>query len=100
MVAITVAASTILAARPRLAAAQTHTRVSVGDHALDVVKGGHGGPPIVFETGLADSLDVWLPMWHTMAQFSTVIAYSRAGFGRSGSGAYAAESSDGDVENP
>lgn len=62
-------------------------RVAVGDHALDVVKGGHGGPPIAFETGLADSLDVWLPMWHTMAQFSTVIAYSRAGFGRSEAGA-------------
>ncbi|HKW08828.1 MAG TPA: alpha/beta hydrolase [Gemmatimonadaceae bacterium] len=87
LLAITVAATVSVAARPRLAAAQTHTRVTVGDHALDVVKGGHGGPPIVFETGLADSLDVWLPMWRTMAQFSTVIAYSRAGFGRSEVGA-------------
>lgn len=80
------AASAILAALPRLAAAQTHTRVTVGDHALDVVTGGHGGPAIVFEAGLADSLDVWLPMWHAMAQFATVIAYSRAGFGRSEAG--------------
>ena len=71
---------------PPRAVAQTHTRVVVGDHALDVVKGGSGGPAILFETGLADSLDVWLPMWQTMAQFSTVIAYSRAGFGRSDSG--------------
>ena len=80
------AAATALTLQTQLAIAQTHTRIAVGDHALDVVKGGHGGPAIVFETGLADSLDVWLPMWQTMAQFSTVIAYSRAGFGRSESG--------------
>lgn len=85
-VAIALAAGAILATHPRLVAAQTHTRITVGDHALDVVKGGFGGPAIVFETGLADSLDVWLPMWRSMAQFSTVIAYSRAGFGRSDAG--------------
>jgi len=76
----------MLATHPQLGAAQTHARITVGDHALDVVKGGAGRPAIVFETGLADSLDAWLPMWHTMAQFSTVIAYSRAGFGRSDAG--------------
>lgn len=80
------ATSVILVAVPRSAPAQTHTRVNVGDHALDAAVGGHGGPAIVFETGLADSLDVWLPMWHTMAEFTTVIAYSRAGFGRSEAG--------------
>jgi pimeloyl-ACP methyl ester carboxylesterase len=85
-IAIAIAASAILATHPPLVAAQTHTRITVGDHALDVVKGGLGGPAIVFETGLADSLDVWLPTWRAMAQFSTVIAYSRAGFGRSGAG--------------
>ena len=67
-------------------AAQTHRLVTVGDHALDVVQSGRGSPAIVFETGLADSLDVWLPLWRSMAQFTTVIAYSRAGFGRSTSG--------------
>jgi pimeloyl-ACP methyl ester carboxylesterase len=71
---------------PAPAPAQTHVRVSVGDHSLDVVRGGAGGPALVFETGLADSLDTWLPMWRTMSQFTTVIAYSRAGFGRSDSG--------------
>jgi pimeloyl-ACP methyl ester carboxylesterase len=86
VIALSVAASAILLADPRPAAAQTHTSVAVGDHALDVVKSGHGSPAIVFETGLADSLDVWLPMWRAMAQFTTVIAYSRAGFGRSGAG--------------
>ena len=67
-------------------AAQSHVLVPVGDHRLDVVRGGAGGPAVVFETGLADSLDVWLPMWHTMAEYTTVVAYSRAGFGRSDAG--------------
>ena len=66
--------------------AQTHTLISVGDHRLDVVRGGAGGPAVVFETGLADSLDVWIPMWRTMSEYTTVVAYSRAGFGRSDSG--------------
>jgi pimeloyl-ACP methyl ester carboxylesterase len=66
--------------------AQTHTLVSVGDHRLDVVRGGAGSPALIFETGLADSLDVWIPMWRTMSEYTTVIAYSRAGFGRSDAG--------------
>lgn len=86
VIALFVAAGPMLTASPRRADAQVHTRVTVGDHSLDVVKDGHGSPAIVFEVGLADSLDTWLPMWHTMAQFSTVIAYSRAGFGRSDAG--------------
>lgn len=76
----------IAALLPCALAAQTRTRVSVGDHALDVVVGGHGGPALVFETGLADSLDTWLPMWRTMSQFTTVVDYSRAGLGRSDAG--------------
>ncbi len=66
--------------------AQSHERVSVGDHALDVVRGGHGGPALVFETGLADSLDTWIPMVRTMSQSTAAIAYSRAGMGRSDPG--------------
>lgn len=71
---------------PPVAGAQEHMRVSVGDHQLDVVKEGRGGPAVVFETGLADSLDVWLPMVRAIGEFTTAIAYSRAGFGRSDPG--------------
>ena len=66
--------------------AQSHQLVSVGDRRLDVVRAGAGGPPVIFETGLADSLDTWLPTLRSMAEYTTVIAYSRAGFGRSTSG--------------
>jgi pimeloyl-ACP methyl ester carboxylesterase len=76
----------IVSLSPAGARGQTHTLVSVGDHRLDVVKGGTGGPAIVFETGLADSLDTWLPMWRTMAAATTLIDYSRAGLGQSESG--------------
>ncbi|HZE08807.1 MAG TPA: alpha/beta hydrolase family protein [Gemmatimonadaceae bacterium] len=73
-------------ATTNIAFGQTHTLVSVGDHRLDVVRVGSGGPPVVFETGLADSLNVWLPMLHTVSAYTTAIAYSRAGFGRSDPG--------------
>lgn len=76
----------ILLALPCTASAQRHELVSVGDHRLDVVREGSGGPAVVFETGLADSLDTSLPMAHTMSEFTTTIAYSRAGFGRSDAG--------------
>lgn len=76
----------ILLALPCTASAQRHELVSVGDHRLDVVREGGGGPALVFETGLADSLDTWLPMVRTMSEFTTAIAYSRAGFGRSDAG--------------
>jgi pimeloyl-ACP methyl ester carboxylesterase len=73
----------LVALSAAVAGGQTHTLVSVGDHRLDVVRAGEGGPAVVFETGLADSLDVWLPMLRTISEYTTVIAYSRAGFGRS-----------------
>jgi pimeloyl-ACP methyl ester carboxylesterase len=44
---------------------------------------GRGGPAVVFEVGLADSLETWTPICTALAEFTTAIAYSRAGFGRS-----------------
>jgi pimeloyl-ACP methyl ester carboxylesterase len=76
----------LVAVSAAVAGGQTRTLVSVGDHRLDVVRAGAGGPAVVFETGLADSLDVWLPVLHTISEYTTVIAYSRAGFGRSDAG--------------
>lgn len=83
---ITAIASLALVSSAAVASAQTHALVSVGDHRLDVVRSGAGGPAVVFEAGLADSLDVWLPMLRTISEYTTAIAYSRAGFGRSDAG--------------
>jgi pimeloyl-ACP methyl ester carboxylesterase len=65
---------------------QTRTLVSVGDHRLDVLRAGTGQPAVVLETGLADSLDTWAPLVPMIGRFTTAVAYSRAGFGRSESG--------------
>ena len=68
---------------PALGAAQTHQLVDIGGYRLDVVREGAAGPVVVFEAGLGDSLDTWSPILPTIAQSARVIAYSRAGFGRS-----------------
>lgn len=79
-------AMTVIMLSATVAGGQAHTLVSLGDHRLDIVRAGRGGPAVIFETGLADSLDVWLPTLRTMAEYTTVVAYSRAGFGRSDAG--------------
>jgi pimeloyl-ACP methyl ester carboxylesterase len=66
--------------------AQTRQLVSVGDHRLEIARDGAGAPAVIFETGLADSLDDWLPLVRSTGEYTTAIAYSRAGFGRSESG--------------
>jgi pimeloyl-ACP methyl ester carboxylesterase len=72
---------------PGALVAQSHAQIDVGGHRLDYVQMGAGAPAVVFETGLADSLDTWLPMLRMVSEVTTGIAYSRAGFGRSASGA-------------
>jgi|SRR5690349_8202131 pimeloyl-ACP methyl ester carboxylesterase len=73
----------LLTLAPAFARAQTHQRVDIGGYRLDAVREGTGRPAVVFEAGLGDSLDTWSPILPTIARSATVIAYSRAGFGRS-----------------
>jgi pimeloyl-ACP methyl ester carboxylesterase len=63
--------------------AQAHQLVDVGGHRLDVVRAGAGTPAVIFEAGLGDDLTDWDPVWPSVAEFSTVIAYSRSGLGKS-----------------
>lgn len=74
------AASTLL---PAIGAAQARASVDIGGRHLDVLRLGTGAPAVVFEVGLADSLDTWAPVCTALSEFTTAIAYSRAGFGRS-----------------
>jgi pimeloyl-ACP methyl ester carboxylesterase len=76
-----------LSLMPCVAGAQTHQLVDVGGHRLDLVRAGAGGPAVVFETGLGDSLDTWASFVTALGEYTTAIAYSRAGFGRSDAGA-------------
>ena len=57
--------------------------MDVGGHRLDVLRAGSGGPAIVFEAGLGDDLEDWARIWPAVAEFSTVVVYSRSGLGRS-----------------
>lgn len=76
----------LVAIAPAVAGAQAHQLVDIGGYRLDVVRMGNGAPTVVFEAGLGDSLDAWSPIWPSIANNATVIAYSRAGFGRSDRG--------------
>lgn len=73
----------IVSSVPAIARAQNHELVDVGGYRLDVVRAGHGSPVVVFEAGLGDSLDDWGKIWPAVARTTTVVAYSRAGLGRS-----------------
>ena len=57
--------------------------MDIGGRHLDVSRMGAGAPTIVFEVGLADSLNTWLPVATAAAELTSVVLYSRAGFGRS-----------------
>jgi len=66
-------------AAPQLAA----QLVDVGGYRLDVVRAGSGTPAVVMVGGLGNALDTWTQITPSVAQFSTVVAYSRGGLGRS-----------------
>src|SRR5689334_12643035 len=70
-----------------VAAGQTSQLVNIGGHRLDVVRAGSAGPAIIFEAGLGSELDTWEKIWPAIAEFSTVVAYSRSGLGKSELGA-------------
>jgi len=68
---------------PAMLLGQSHQLVDIGSHRLDVVRTGAGSPAVVLEAGLGNGLDDWDPVWPSLAQFSTVVAYSRSGNGKS-----------------
>jgi pimeloyl-ACP methyl ester carboxylesterase len=68
---------------PAAGSTQEHAAVDIGGRRLDALRVGTGAPAVVFEVGLADSLDTWAPVCTAVGELTTAIAYSRAGFGRS-----------------
>jgi pimeloyl-ACP methyl ester carboxylesterase len=55
--------------------------VDIGGRRLHVVRRGHGGPPVVIESGGAFSSAMWWPLQDRLAALTTVVAYDRAGLG-------------------
>ena len=62
---------------------QTGELADVGGYRLDVVRAGKGAPAIILVAGLGNALDSWKQISPAAAELSTVVAYSRAGLGRS-----------------
>jgi pimeloyl-ACP methyl ester carboxylesterase len=63
--------------------------IDVGDHRLEIARGGAGGPVVVFEAGMSDKLDRWLPVATQVGAFAGTLCYSRAGCGNSDRATYA-----------
>lgn len=62
---------------------QTPQLVDVGGYRLDVLRAGSGTPAVVLVAGLGNALDAWSQIVPAAAEFSTAVAYSRSGLGRS-----------------
>ncbi|HLY71895.1 MAG TPA: alpha/beta hydrolase [Puia sp.] len=54
--------------------------VDAGGHKLHLDIRGHGGPVVVLENGSADFSFVWSLVQPSVAQFTTVVSYDRAGY--------------------
>jgi pimeloyl-ACP methyl ester carboxylesterase len=55
--------------------------VSIPGAEMHVCTLGHGGPPVVLESGIAASSINWRPLQADLATLTTVYSYDRAGFG-------------------
>ena len=61
--------------------------VDIGDSQLYLYCAGEGGPTVVLEAGLGDTHETWAAVQASVAAFTRVCSYDRAGLGRSAPGA-------------
>src|SRR5690348_3526577 len=57
--------------------------VDAGGHLLHVLTEGRGAPTVILESGLGQGLDSWEKVQPEVAKFTRVVAYDRAGLGKS-----------------
>jgi pimeloyl-ACP methyl ester carboxylesterase len=69
-----------------VAAGQSPQLIDVSGYRLDVLRAGAGTPPVILVAGLGNAVDTWAQIVPSAAEFSTVVAYSRSGLGRSDPG--------------
>ena len=69
------------------AAAQRSNTVVVGARHVEVIRMGVGKPTVVLESGAGESASEWNNVIADLAKLTHVVAYSRAGHGKSGEGA-------------
>jgi len=82
----------LLCVRPLLVAQQTQTAkqpsvqtqdINVGGHKLRIQVAGSGTPTVVLEYGLGGGIGDWNDIFPEVARFTRVVAYDRAGYGKS-----------------
>jgi pimeloyl-ACP methyl ester carboxylesterase len=73
------AAATLGQTRPPARASD----VDAGGHRLRMLVEGRGAPTVILESGLGDGLESWAKVQTEVARFARVVAYDRAGLGRS-----------------
>ncbi|MDT7605435.1 MAG: hypothetical protein QOF61_3432 [Acidobacteriota bacterium] len=61
--------------------------VDVGGYKLRLQVAGAGTPTVVLDCGLGDGLEAWGAIFPEIARFARVVAYDRAGYGKSEPGA-------------
>ena len=57
--------------------------VDVGDHKLRLLVAGTGAPTVVLDYGLGGNIENWRNIFPEIARFTRVVAYDRAGYGKS-----------------
>src|SRR6185295_10772580 len=72
----------VLAIRTHVVAQQAPL-VSVAGRQVEVVRMGEGSPTLVLESGAGEAASQWARILPELAKHTRVIAYSRAGFGKS-----------------
>jgi pimeloyl-ACP methyl ester carboxylesterase len=65
---------------------RTERRLDVGGHYLRLVEQGTGSPVVVLEAGSGMSADDWQDVQNRIGELTRVVAYDRAGYGRSDPG--------------
>ena len=78
--------TTLILSRIMALGAQETSVVAVGARKVEVMQVGVGSPTIVLESGLNEGAESWRNVMPALGQISHVIAYSRAGLGRSSPG--------------
>ena len=78
--------STLPQSNTSRSASPQESYVDVGGHKLRLQVAGSGTPTVVLDSGMGDSLESWRDVFPTIAGFTRVVAYDRAGLGRSDPG--------------
>lgn len=62
--------------------------INIDSHSLSMFSKGNGVPTIVIDVGIGDSYKEWMKIIDTLSLYTRVVAYDRAGYGKSEAGPF------------